>query len=226
MNLQLQASRSQLQGLKRIVDLGKDKLVALMQVLSGVESTPLRPEALIQLATDVVGADDAEPLVRQLVSIHGIKRQSGLGVDEVVRALRVAIEPQAEEHGIDVQRWIEIEETFKQLVETTSVRITTKALELSYDYANLLRRSKFITDIRPLYNEEGDHIDAAVVSYTLRLRYETSDGEHELSLALDDADVRELHAECLRAMTKAKAAKEFLNAPTKLPNIVSGENDA
>jgi hypothetical protein len=103
------------------------------------------------------------------------------------------------------------------------VSLAAKAIELSYDYANLLRRTRILTDIRPLYNDSADCIEAAVVSYTLRLRYDTADGEHELSIALDEADLRTLMAQCERAMTKAKTARDVLAGRCNISIAISGE---
>jgi hypothetical protein len=97
------------------------------------------------------------------------------------------------------------------------------AIELVYDYANLLRRTRVLTDIRPLFNNAADQIEGAVVSYTLRLRYDSADGEHELSIALDESDIRILADQCDRALTKATTARAMLVEKCNLSVIVSGE---
>ncbi len=101
--------------------------------------------------------------------------------------------------------------------------MASTAIELSYDYANLLRRTKILTDIRPLFNESADEIEAAVVSYTLRLRYDSADGEHELSIALDESDIKTLAAQCERALMKSATARSLMTDTCGVSVTVSGE---
>ena len=160
--------------------------------------------------------------MRQLLSLHGVVRQSGLTVDKVVTGLRSAIEQQGPDVDISLAAWGKIEGTLVELIAERSVRLAATAIELAYDYANLLKRTKILTDIRPLYDVTGDEIEGAVVSYTLRLRYDSADGEHELSIALDDDDIQQLAKQCARAIHKAKAAKALMSK-SEVPVAVFGE---
>ena len=184
---------------------------------------PLRPQHLLSAVGKILDAGDAERLVRQLLSLQGIVRQSGLTVDEVLSGLRSAIEQQGSAAGIDVAGWKTIEGNVKSLVELKSVRLAATAIELAYDYANLLRRTKILTDIRPLYDEPGDTIEGAVISYTMRLRYDSADGEHELSIALDEADITSLMHQCERAVRKAAAARKLMVDKCNISVSISGE---
>ena len=102
-----------------------------------------------------------------------------------------------------------------------------KALYLAYEYANLLQSVKILTDLRPVFNEGGDDIDGAVVSYTLRLYYDNPEGNHSLSVAFDEQDIQNLHKECERALTKAKTVKRMVEQGMAKPVMIAGEdNDA
>jgi hypothetical protein len=173
---------------------------------------------------DVLG-EDAEFLVRQLLSLQGLIRQTGLRSDDVLRGVRDAIERQGQECDLDAAAWAEVEPTVKCLVEEKSVRLAATAIELAYDYTNLVRRTKILTDIRPLFNEQADQIEGAVVSYTLRLHYNSADGEHEISIALDEADIRTLIAQCERAIKKAATARSLMADKCEIAVTVPGESD-
>ena len=113
----------------------------------------------------------------------------------------------------------------QSLVDDKCVRLAATAIELSYDYANLLRRTKVLTDVRPIFNDAGDGIDGAVVSFTMRLRYSNADGEHDLSIALDENDIKTLQEQCQRAILKARTASAMMVDRCEIAAIVSGEAD-
>ena len=196
----------------------------MQQRLGELEQPVLRPQELLETLSGPLD-DDAEPLARQLLSLQGLVRQTGLPVDEVFSGIRGAVERQGQEVSIDTNAWANVEEIVKELVRDQSVRLASTAIELAYDYANLLRQTKILTDIRPLFNETADEIEAAVISYTLRLRYDSADGEHELSIALDESDVKTLAVQCARALSKAATAQAMMAEKCNVSVIVSGETD-
>ena len=223
MSLQLRPSKHQLADLKRIVELGGSRLVEIQAKLSGVHMPPLRPQELLSVVESVVPGSDAERLVRQLLSLQGLISQTGHGIDVVMDGLRAAVGEYGRDEGIELSDWLVVEPAIKVLVANRCVRLAAKAIELSYDYANLLKRARILTDIRPLFSEAADGIEGAVISYTLRLLYDTADGEHELSIALDEADVLSLSQQCDRALAKASTAQALLNEKCGISVAVSGE---
>lgn len=226
MSLQLRAAKHQLADLKRISELGTDRLLQVQEKLDGLEKTCLRPKELLAVVREVLQTD-AEPLVRQLLSLHSLVRQTDLSVSKVFSGIRSAVEEQGHEVGLDSATWSSVENAVEALVENQSIRLAATAMELAYDYANLLRRTKILADIRPLFNEDADQIEGAVVSYTLRLLYDSADGEHELSIALDQSDVKMLADQCNRALKKVATARSHFAQKFDVPAIVPGEaNDA
>jgi hypothetical protein len=223
MSLQIRATKHQLADLKRIVDLGSDRLQTVREKLLSISSPPLRPQVLLDAVKEVLPPEDAEALVRQLLSLHGIMRQSGSRGAQVLSGIGSAIEQQGTDAGIALDDWKRVQESVAALLETGSVRFASMAIELAYDYANLLRWTKVLTDIRPLFNESADAIEGAVVSHTLRLRYDSADGEHDLSIALDKADIEKLADQCKRAIRKATTAKSLMEDKCKVAAIIYGE---
>jgi hypothetical protein len=227
MSLQLRATKHQLEDLKRLAELGPAKLEEIQAEICRSETASLRPQDLLVSVGKVVDAKDAERVVRQLLSIQGVVRQSGLELSEVLSGIQSAVERQGSDVGFKLTDWQAIEDRVKSLVGLKSVRLIATAIELAYDYANLLKRTKVLTDIRPLYDESGGTIEGAVVSYTLRLRYDSADGEHELSIALDESDINSLIAQCERALRKAASARTLMTEKCNISVTVSGEaNDA
>jgi hypothetical protein len=223
MSLQIRATKHQLADLKRISELEATALSGVQQSLADLKKPALHPEELLSTVRNELG-DDAEPVVRQLLSLYGLIRRSGSTVEDVISGVRDAISQQGQDVGLELTAWSNVEGVFQSLLQDRNVRLAAAAIELSYDYANLLQRTKILTDIRPLFNEVGDEIEAAVVSYTLRLHFSTSEGDHELSVALDESDVKMLRAQCDRAITKANTARSLVVDSCNIP--VTGVGDS
>ena len=102
-------------------------------------------------------------------------------------------------------------------------RIVANALNLSYDYANLYLRARIITDIRPLFSKDAESIEGAVISYTLRLSIRSANGQNELSMAMDEADVLDLAQQCDRAFKKAHTARKIMKMQAEIPTVITGE---
>lgn len=119
-----------------------------------------------------------------------------------------------------------LESHFAELLQDKSVRTVSKALDLAYEYANLFQDARIVTDIRPIFNDVDDEqmeIEAAVVAFTLRLHYDDRQGNHSLSVALDETDVRTLKYQCERALHKAQLAQDRMRDMVGVPTIISGE---
>jgi hypothetical protein len=167
----------------------------------------------------------ADSVVRQALSLHGLVRQGRRSLPDVLEGIRSGIEADSGWTDEEKEKWQAVEPQFRELVASPAVRLVTTAIDLSYEYANLLRRARILTDIRPLYNNDATEIEGAVVSHTLRLRYDSIDGNHQLSIAMDELDVRELVKECERALRKATTARHLMKDKVNVPTIISGEQE-
>ena len=224
MSLQLRVAKHQLQDLKHISDIGLERLSEVLRVFDEMDRPLLRPQELLERLSELLGEEEqAEALARQLLSLQGLVRQTGLSVDDVFAGVRNAISQQGGSIGFETTTWESVEDVVKSLVQNQSIRLTATAIELAYDYANLLRRTKILTDIRPLFNEAADEIEGAVVSYTFRLRYDSADGEHELSIAFDESDIKTLINQCNRALAKASTARQLMADRCSISVTLSGE---
>ncbi len=165
----------------------------------------------------------AESVTRLCLALNGVMRHSQLDADSVVSSIQSTIEREARWTNEEIDRWTSIEPIFVRLLGSSAFRVVAKAMDLSYEYANLYRRARILTDIRPLFMSDAESVEAAVISYTLRLRFDSADGEHELSIAMDEGDVRELRDQCERALKKARVARDLMANTAAIPTIVTGE---
>ena len=181
-------------------------------------SSLLRPEDLVRTITKVLEQSRATTLVRLSLSLRAVGHQSGVSIDEVVEGLR---------NGLFRERWDDEKlksfdaqrEQFVAFLKSPNVRRISMALSLSYEHAHFFQSARIITDIRPIYDDSAISIEGAVVSHTLRLRY---DG---LSLALDLDDIVHLRDQCDRALEKARVAYDLMEKKAGVVTMISGDKD-
>ena len=143
------------------------------------------PESLSVIVSEFVELDVAEALVQQLLRLENAVRRTGLSVAELIE---VQIQQVNKYYGDTPDVQASLCSGLMMLAELANLPAiwrAAKAIELSYDSDNLLQRTRILTDVRPLFSEDAQSIDGAVVAHTLRLRFDSAGIDHELSLALD-----------------------------------------
>ena len=219
--------RHQIDDLEVIRDLNVDTLQSLVSGIRSVDPVPLRPDKLVKCVAELLGerSEAADAIVRQVLAVNGLMRQAGIGIEQAMDGIRYSIGSNASWSEDEKEKWKALEHVFRDLVSAPACRLVSTALDLSYDYANLLRRAKILTDIRPLYSKDAGMIEGAVISHTLRLRFDNLENEHQLSIAMDEEDIRKLSQECDRALRKAETARDLMCSKAQVSTIISGESD-
>jgi hypothetical protein len=90
------------------------------------------------------------------------------------------------------------------------LNITMKAMGVLVDQDHVFYHAKILTDIRPVFNEKGDSVDAAVIVHNLRIHYGEDSDHKDFYVALDASDIQSLREVLDRADTKAKCLRGFL----------------
>lgn len=229
MTLQVRLHPAQLEDLAKIRDIPADALICLVERFGRLVPVPLDVDSLRKAASETLKdqrTEDVDALVRQLLQLHGLVRQRRVPVQEASKAILASIEASSTPWTEDQKsKWAVNVASLETLVTSDPVRMVAAALDLSYDYANLLQTARILTDIRPIFDPDASVIEGAVVSYTLRLKYDSLDGDHSLSIALDEKDIERLREQCDRAIKKANLARDWMKQPRSngVPTLVSGE---
>lgn len=218
MSVQLILRKDQLDDLSTFRDLNPKTIKEIVDKLSGADPFPIKPSDLHQLLDQVMPEDHRKTsiILRQLVSLYTLMQQRHLPPRELLEALKYGIDrAETKWKQTEINRWSKIEPYLTELLSLQAVWNVVKATDLSYDYTNLFQTAKVLTDIRPVFNEKGSSIEGAVIAYTLRLYFDSLEGKKNLSIALDESDVRHLLQTCERALKKAKTAKRFMQNKKK-----------
>jgi len=225
MAIKIKLKEDQTNAIQKIAELGPEKLVQILDALRNEEvRKPLGHKQLTRFIATIIERANAELLTSQLVSLGSLI----IRTNEKPQAVVEAIDEQLTEMNTSgrfpkLDQWRIVYESFLRLLESPEIRRVSMALSLNYDYANLLHRAKILTDIRPIFSESADRIEACVVSYTMRVHYSTGDGNRELSIALDYADVESLKSQCDRALKKSETAKASMQ-DAGIQTEISGED--
>ncbi len=209
----------QLADLQAIRDLGPEKLHRVLLEIQAVSAAPLSPEEIHALIDRALGTSEAasDALLRQMLSLNAFAGQLDLHSDEVFSGLLAGLRsPKTKWTDQDVARWEAVADHVKRLADLEVIRLSAKALNLAYEHAQLFKRARIMTDIRPVFSDDADTMSGAVVSHTLLLHYDSAKEDRILSLALDETDIRSLQKQCDRALKKSNTARALLEGAVKI----------
>jgi hypothetical protein len=204
---QLRLSETQLSDFRSLVELPEAQLSSILRQLNELTPVPMSQEEVRRVISRVLPDEQAkvEALTRQVFGLAGLQYRSDIPHNELNEALRSSMEEKLD--SSEMEAWDQISPLFNQILASRAIHTTVKSLELLYDYANLATSSNVITDVRPVFDDEADHVIGAIVSFTLRLSYQNGNSANSLSLAMDAEDVRKLQEQCKRALKKAETAR-------------------
>lgn len=193
--------------LLNIASLTEDQVKAIDEALSSLGQAVRSPAQLIAAMADCADEDLVALLVGNLLQLHQWSRRIGEPVDTLIERRRKRAK-QGDDGDPDVAlRGLAILET---MAKSPVIALTARSIDLAYDCDNILQRSRVLTDVRPIFSDSANEIDGAIVAHTLRLRYDSAGQDHELSLAVDASDLRQLILHCERALLKDQTAKKQL----------------
>lgn len=218
--------REQLDDFVVIRELGPTKLQAAVERLRRDKRVPMRSDSLVSVIAEGLSEqrDAADSIVRQALMLYsGILY--GLKVEEVLAVIRDEVKTVFGWTDKDIEKWQQIEPAFGELLSLPAIRLTSRAIDLSLEYTNLWRAARILTDLRPIFSEDGADIDGAVVSHAFRLHFQSVDGPHELNVAMGESDIRALGEQCERALQKAQTARSLMRDKAKVPTMIAGESE-
>jgi hypothetical protein len=96
-----------------------------------------------------------------------------------------------------------------QLLQTAPVALAAKASTIQREHPNVLINARILTDLRPVFGDSPESVQAAVVFHNLKLTYMQCNESREFFVALDDQDLAMLQKTVIRAEAKSKALRTF-----------------
>jgi hypothetical protein len=206
-----------------ICAIGESDLEKAVIELEGGELLISR-SAIQNLMIKFVGAERGPELSKFVFGIVlGLREDSSAPANMLSRISEIV-----ERRADDDQRfagWEACRPLLARLLESKSIRLAAKALDVSYDFERVYQSGRFLTTLRPIFNDPRDTILGATVVQTLRLEFLSISGDvSSLSVALDKADIEQLRRSCDEALRKSEVTYNQSSGPWKLPTLMPGED--
>lgn len=216
-------SQTQLEYLAAICKVPVEVLAQAVAKLRSLELTPAEPARLrAAVAEALKGHENAVgPLVQMSFTIDDWIRNKRLSINDALESLRKALTGWNEDQK---SKWKQVEPGLAEIVSLKVVQLVARSFDLAYEYEKLFMGGRILTDIRPIFSEDAKVMEGAVIAHVLRLRYEGVDGRHEMTLSIDERDLKELIFQCERALKKSRTALAIVTS-AKVPGTVFGSED-
>jgi len=219
----LRLTRSHADDLAAVCELGREKLTQIGKTLDAIGLT-IRPSKVEQAIATQVDKQTAEVLARVLFGLATLRRRSRAQISELLDGVEESLASiRGNEARVEALRACKSD--IGQLLASTPVVMTAKALDLAYDFSQVFVGARIITDIRPVFDEpQKDDIVGATIVQTIKMESVDSEGTaHKISIALDLDDVQQLKDSCEEALRKAAAAKKLAEEDFGIETMIPGE---
>jgi hypothetical protein len=226
MDTKMELPKRFLPALLTLRNIGREGVAELAELLSA-QSRVLSPAAISKLFSAKLG-EQADLLAECVVSISLAGRRSSISPDRLVsdlsHAVRTVDPPWSDS---ELEAWSLLEEPLKRLFALDALGATVKATDLQFGYENICTDVRIITDIRPVFDSTAKSALAALVCHTFHVGYRRTSGETEnVSVALENSDIRRIIKICERALVKADTIEKYLCAPKPLTAIIPGDDES
>ncbi|HEY7089647.1 MAG TPA: hypothetical protein VH518_16230 [Tepidisphaeraceae bacterium] len=177
-----------------------------------------------------IAPSDASLLLTGLASLRSMQDSVDSTAEEVVKAITESLaEAPGDWHSKNYQRWLESEDLVRTALASIGpdhpLLVRQKARGLTYAHQYIFRSCRIITDLRPVFNEAGDDINAMVLTHVLRIEYFDGVRKQRIEFALDEADINDLERATKRAKVKTETTRAAF-AGEQWSLIVAGERAA
>ena len=203
----------------------------------------LTPESVASVGRALSGlppsssSDVIEKTIRQCLTAHGKEEAAG----SVLRAL-MNVDADSISHLIGALRqWASVDEKRREafsdevvhqlqgnlellIAANPAVRIMQKAERLLRDVGNELQSVKFVCDLRPVFDDAREHVEAFVTIANMRLLYVSQDGERRAcEMALTEGELVHLKEHVDGTLAKLRVLGEVRPTLTSDATCMEGE---
>jgi hypothetical protein len=160
----------------------------------------------------------ATSLARQTISLASYRKQVDSDISGCVSNISSSLSALISDQNRD-----SFESLVKISLECDSIVVAAKALVLSFSADAVLRDASILTDIRPIFNDEGPtDIYGAVIIQTLMLRTISDSSAKTFSVSMDKRDIDDLIEKLQRAKLKADLSIKTLEQKN-IEGFIAGE---
>jgi hypothetical protein len=170
---------------------------------------------------------DAARLLRAIRNLNRLRVQLHLNEKQTVELITASLENQGADKDL-IETWKstspKMADALKAMSSNHPLGVAQKAAYLATLHQNVFTSVSVITDIRPVFNEEGDKILQGILTHELVIDYYDGNRSQRIAFSLDASDMAELTRACQRAVKKTTVAKASLQG-LPWPTVVIREKE-
>jgi hypothetical protein len=205
-------AKESVEAIKLSLSLGRNVLSAVNDAISAsgpaLKSPKVRATDICERSKDKVARGDIERVLERFVyPIHALRQNTGLSAEETFLALDEAIRESLPDTSVDLTLWNESKSEILALLENDTLVREAKARALLDARPNRVRKLSVLLDLRPLFNETGDHIFFDVLTHTLCVEFIKDNQASVMYFSLDSDDLEQLGKQVERAKGKTTAVE-------------------
>jgi hypothetical protein len=202
---------------KKLIEFGSDRIRQLANALREtgptLDSVSFRALSASKKIGDISLSEDIETILRDVVfPIRRTMYRHSVSASDMVSGLSGAI-TEISSGGVDgggfskkeALQWAESEAAISELLDSDTMKIEGKAEALIDARGNRIIGINLYSDLRPLFDEDAEHVKANVLTNTLVIRFNRGGRPHTETFALDPASLKELKDQVDRALRKNAA---------------------
>ena len=197
-----------------LLHLSQDDFEALIKALS--DATPaIAPNRFWRHVSEHLPQMDeakTKSIVTQLFTMDYVRDDLGVSTQEFAKIMSdAAASVKSDKFPFSETDKATLETRLTKIFELRrSLSLTTKALGVLTSHDRVFYSARILTDVRPVFSESGDVIEAAVIVHNLRIHYGQDDDHKDFYVALDTSDIQSLRDVLDRADKKAQSLQKFL----------------
>ncbi len=193
---------------QQILKLDEDACVRLATQLANADTFLSRPD--VEVAVAAVLGEHSEQIASIIYRLGDIVHDADMDAGKAMDALSKAIEEKAEK--LEPQQRRTLTERLRKLIaEPTGLAKQFKAQQLVCAIGAELADLRIICDIRPIFDQKHERIDGAIPLATLRLEYNTADGDSAVvELRVTERQLAKFGERIADASLKLRMIKDLL----------------
>ncbi len=197
---------------KRLADLKPTEFDVLKSALSTTKLTFSVDELASQVSekVEVISIDQAEGILRTLMSIFSAHRDTKLDWNELLDSFMLSLAGELSE----IERRTARQRLLALVQNSESIQLIAKAMDVYNEHERVFRASRIISDVRPIFRDDDKRLSlgAGAIVHSLKMQYQQGRQFNEIYLALDDDDLETLADDIVRAKEKSKLLNDLLKS--------------
>lgn len=197
-------------GFKLLIDLPEDKRKILVESIQKLQIGEYADKILKDLSTRIgISEQNSNQIIDALTGLLFVKEETSEKLEEFTKDILEAYSIQSKNRNFDEKKLSLLLVNF--IRSSKNFKTTLKANHLRYEREKILTRSRILTDIRPVFDDnDGQIVQGSVIIHNLSLDFSENGKTKKLFFAIDSDDIREFQKILQRALDKETSIRDSL----------------